>query len=34
MAPSKTAAFTPLAETDEGYRAMLDGAVAPRPDGR
>lgn len=27
-APSKTAAFTPLADTDEAYRAMLDGAVA------
>jgi hypothetical protein len=27
-APSETAAFTPLADTDEAYRAMLDGAVA------
>jgi metal-dependent amidase/aminoacylase/carboxypeptidase family protein len=27
-APNNTAAFTPLADTDEAYRAMLDGAVA------
>ena len=27
-APNNTAAFTPLADSDEAYRAMLDGAVA------
>lgn len=27
-APNNTAAFTSLADTDEAYRAMLDGAVA------
>lgn len=27
-APNNTAEFTPLADTDEAYRAMLDGAIA------